>query len=60
MNRSQFDSIYQFYIGRIVRHKGERKVIAKSSIDANNIITIIFVDGTKCVDIKDIELDGRK
>jgi hypothetical protein len=54
----KFKSIY--YIGRIVRHRGERKVIAKASINNEGGAFIVFVDGTKCKSLIDIELDGRK
>ena len=55
---SCFNKIY--HIGRIVRHKGERKVIAKASMNNYGGVLVVFVDGTRCGDLKDVELDGRK
>lgn len=49
-----------FYTGRIVRHKGERKVIKYAGLDNENNILITFLDNTRCTDLKDIELDGRR
>jgi len=50
----------EYYTGRIVRHKGERKVIKRAYRNKNGIFTIEFIDLTKCTDLKDLELDGRK
>ena len=55
---SYFNKVY--YIGKVIRHKGERKVIAKASMNNYGGVFIVFVDGTKCFDLKDVELDGRK
>lgn len=52
----------EYYTGRIIRHNGERKVIARSFLDIKDIENsyIIFVDGKKCTNLEEIELDGRK
>lgn len=50
----------EYYTGRIVRHRGERKVIQKASINNMGSVFIKFVDGTKCDSLRDIELDGRR
>jgi len=51
-----------YYTGRIVRYLGERKVIARSFINENEFEKsyVVFVDGKKCSNLKEIELDGRK
>jgi len=46
--------------GQIVRHKGERKVVKYVYRDRQGIYTVEFVDRTKCTDMKEIEIDGRK
>lgn len=46
--------------GKIVRHKGERKVVLRCYRDSHGMYTIEFVDRTKCTDMKDLELDRRK
>jgi hypothetical protein len=46
--------------GKIVRHKGERKVVRQCYTDKYGKFTIEFVDRTKCTDMKELELDGRK
>ncbi len=46
-------------LGQIVRHKGERKVVRRVYRD-RGVLTVEFVDMSKCMDMKDIELDGRK
>jgi len=46
--------------GQIIRHKGERKVVKYAYKDRLGVFTIEFVDRTKCTNMKDIELDGRK
>jgi hypothetical protein len=46
--------------GQIIRHKGERKVVRQVYKDNQGKIVIEFVDRTKCSDMKDIEIDGRK
>lgn len=54
-------NIYKgFYSGRIVRHKGERKVIRRVMKDNHGELVIEFVDLSKCNNMRDIELDGRK
>lgn len=50
----------ELYRGRIVRHKGERKVIKNSYRDHKGIFVVEFVDNSKCFDVRDIELDGRR
>lgn len=46
--------------GRIVRHKGNRKVIKTWYYNTEHNIVIVFLDETKCAGMKDLELDGRK
>jgi hypothetical protein len=50
----------EYYTGRIIRHNGERKVIARAFINNLEETCIVFVDGKKCFNLKEIELDGRK
>jgi len=59
-DRSPEDFKQKYYVRRVVRHRGYLKVIAKASMDNDGRILIVFVDGTKCKDLSDIELDGRK
>ena len=47
-----------FFTGQIVRHKGERKVVKRVYYDMLHRYTVEFVDLTKCIDMKDIEIDG--
>lgn len=47
-------------IGKIVRHKGERKVIKKTYRDHKGLFVVEFVDNSKCFNLQDIELDGRR
>lgn len=54
----KFKQIY--YPGRFIRHNGNRKVILKASMDNYGGVLVVFVDRTKCSDLKEIELDGRK
>lgn len=46
--------------GQIVRHKGERKVIRRTYRNSYREFVIEFVDRTTCINLKDLELDGRK
>jgi hypothetical protein len=53
-----FKKIY--YPGRFVRHLGNRKVILRAYINSLDEAYIVFVDNTRCTNLKDIELDGRR
>jgi len=48
------------YVGKIVRHCGERKVVRRWFYDNEKKLIIEFVDMTRCKDMRDIELNGSK
>jgi hypothetical protein len=48
------------YVGKIVRHKGNLKAIKSWYYNTEHHIVVVFLDESKCADLKDLELDGRK
>jgi hypothetical protein len=50
----------QFYAGQIVRHKGERKVVKNWYYNNEHNIVVVFLDNSKCANMKDLEIDGRR
>jgi hypothetical protein len=48
------------YVGMIIRHKGERKVVKSFYRDYRNDFIIQFVDLSISKNYEDIDWDGRK
>jgi len=46
--------------GQIIRHLGERKVVARVYRDNHGDLIIRFVDGTFSKNYENMEMDGRK
>jgi hypothetical protein len=50
----------ELYVGMIIRHKGERKVVKRFYRASNGDFIIEFVDLSVSKNYSDIEWDGRK